>query len=230
MKAFFLSLVFSVLAIGLSAQANRSYDIEDFTRLRIGGPYDVTLKTGNNPSIELIGDEEVIERTTVKIEGRELIVKFENDRWKWSGSRDKVQVNITFTELERLDVSGACQLNVMDKITAEDFDLDVSGASDADIELDSRFLKVDISGASTVNLSGESEEQEIDISGASSFKARDFQTERTYVDASGASNATVYVKERLRADANGASSIYYYGDPEYVDAESSGAGSVRRRG
>ncbi len=227
MRAFFL-ITFCLLTVSIYGQSRRSYDVEDFTRLDIGGPYYVTLKRGSNPQVELSGDSRIIDYTTVKIEGRELIVKFENRNWRW-GNSERVDVTITFEELESLDVGGACNLRTEDAIEAGSFDMDISGASDVELELEARDLRVDVSGASSLELSGEVTEQDVDLSGASSYKARDFVTRECYIEASGASNGTIYVRERLKARANGASSVYYYGDPEYVDSNSSGAGSVKRR-
>ena len=229
MKAFFI-FSFCLLTTGLFGQSKRSYDVEDFTKLSIGGPYYVSLQKGSNPQVELDGDSKIIENTTVKIEGRELVIKFENRNWRWGNNSERVEIKITFDDLESLDIGGACKLKTEDAIESNFFNLDVSGASDVEIELAAEDLKVDVSGASVLELSGEVVEQDVDLSGASSYKARDFKTDRCYIEASGASNGTVNVRERLKAYASGASSIYYYGDPDYVDSDSSGAGSVKSRG
>ena len=51
MKAFFISLLV-VSVYSLTAQSDRSYNVENFDELRISGPYSVTLRKGQ-PLVEL---------------------------------------------------------------------------------------------------------------------------------------------------------------------------------
>ncbi len=224
MKAFFITIL-TLIFFGCQAQVERSYDIRDFERLDISGPYDVTLRKGN-PRVELSGDERIIENTTVKIEGSELVIRKEGD-WRWNSSRGDVEVTVYFQQIERLEISGACQLVSRDPLGGRDFDLEASGASRAEFELLADAFDGEISGASTVDIYGEIGDFRLEVSGASRIKADDLQSETGTVNVSGASTVTVNVKDRLRADASGASTVRYYGDPRYVDAETSGASSIR---
>lgn len=227
MKAFFIS-IFTLIIFSCQAQVERSYDVRDFSRLRVAGPYFVTLLKGD-PRVVLNGDEEIIENTTVKIEGSELVIRKDGD-WRWNSSRGSVDITIYFGEISALEVSGACELTSRDLVGGNgDFDLEVSGASRVDFELRADEVSAEISGASTVEVMGEINAQELEISGASNYRASDLVSTETRVDCSGASTVVVNVTERLRADASGASSVRYFGNPKYVDAETSGASSVRGR-
>lgn len=227
MKAFFISLLV-VSVYSLTAQSDRSYNVENFDELRISGPYSVTLRKGQ-PLVELSGDGRIIEETTVKIDNGRLTVKLERDSWKRRGD-DRVEVLIQFQQLEGLEIGGASKFYGEDEIETDKMELSVSGASTADLRISSQRINLDLSGASTLQLSGFTEEQNLDISGASTFQARDFKSKVVYIDSSGASNASFYVSEELKGSASGASSVGYYGRPRYVDCDASGAASVRSKG
>ncbi len=227
MKAFFMSLML-VATVTCFAQIDRAFDLENFDGLDVSGPYSVTLEKGT-PRVELSGDEDVIDNTTVRIEGGTLVIKFENNSWRW-GNSDRVDVMIYFDRLKDMEISGACELFARSIITSSDFDLDVSGASRVEFEIETGRMDMEISGASTVELFGSATDMSIELSGASTLRAEDLKAESCDIDGSGASNANIHVTDRLRADASGATSIRYYGNPKYVNADSSGAGSVRSRG
>ncbi|MFY0689909.1 MAG: DUF2807 domain-containing protein [Cyclobacteriaceae bacterium] len=219
-----LSLIVAIVAHG---QSTRSFEVEDFKSLKISGPFEVVLLKGSSNSVELSGDQKVIDGTTIKIERNRLVVEFERNSWK--GSVDRTKVRITFDQLEELIVGGACELESDDKLVSSNLSLGVNGASKVNLEVQSQELVAEISGASSIRISGRVENQSIEISGASSYRASELDSNQAIIKGSGASNATISVKEALRADLSGATSVYYYGNPNVMDANTSGASSVKRR-
>ena len=55
----------------------------------------------------------------------------------------------------------------------DELDIEINGASSADLELSANRLTIDNSGASTIKLAGKCDEVSIDISGAGSVSAYD---------------------------------------------------------
>jgi hypothetical protein len=50
-------LAYSLVSTG---QSNRSFEVDEFSKLKISGPYDVELKKGSEPGVKLSGDKRVI--------------------------------------------------------------------------------------------------------------------------------------------------------------------------
>ena len=77
-------------------------------------------------------------------------------------------------------------------------------------------LDIELSGASNADLEGNTNELKADISGASKLEAVNLISKFAELDCSGAANAEVYVTEKLDADASGASHILCEGNPKTV--------------
>jgi hypothetical protein len=230
MTKFYLILFSFFLTIGHSyAQGERTFDVEDFSLLEVNGPFEVTLQHGSDAKVEMYGDDEVLDRITVKYQSGELIVRVNRGDYRWQN--DRIDIIITYTgDIEALSIGGACKLEAEDEMGASSFELEVSGASTVQLRnLRSGDLDVEVSGASTTRLAGTADFQDVKISGASTYDARDLEGMEGEITASGASRGSINVTKSLEARATGASTIYYYGDPKYVDADSSGAGSVKSR-
>ena len=56
---------------------------------------------------------------------------------------------------------------------------------------------------------------------------QNLKTENATIDASGASNANIFVSGDLKTDLSGASNVTYAGNPKNLEKKTSGASSVR---
>ena len=146
-----------------------------------------------------------------------------------TGDKMKLKAYISFKDIDKLTVSGACDVFLEGGIKANALELNLSGASDLKGKLDVKKLDVDISGASDLSVSGTVSKLNIEASGASDFKGYDLVTETCNVTASGASSIQITVNKELSAQASGASDVRYKGDGVIRDIKSSGASSVRRK-
>jgi hypothetical protein len=90
-------------------------------------------------------------------------------------------------------------------------------------------LRLSINGASKLKIDGEIRELKAQASGASSIDAEGLKTENANADASGASSITVNAAGDLSANASGASSVKYVGEPKSLKQNSSGASSVKKK-
>lgn len=226
MKKYLPFVLFVFCSSELFAQANRSFDLDVFDGIRIEGPYNVKAMYGS-PKVELTGDDEILDNTIVKIDRGTLIIRFEGNRW--GRYNEKVDVDLQFDQIESIDLSGAAQMYVRDRLEADRFELDISGASEVEFSIDANEIIIDASGASEAKIDGRVEVKDIDLSGASRLIAGDLRSQDCNIECSGASSATINVERDLRADASGASTVRYYGNPEYVNSDASGASSVRRK-
>lgn len=156
-------------------------------------------------------------------------LKIENkDRNWWQGrNRQQVRVEITMPALRGAHFGGASSVNVSGFRNQGKVDLDLSGASTLTMSVDADELNLEVSGASTANLTGRADRIRSEVSGASSLKAGELVGKTAEVDASGASNASLYVTTGLTAEASGASSVRYKGNASLVK-HTSGASSVQK--
>ncbi|MFO7772442.1 MAG: head GIN domain-containing protein [Dehalococcoidia bacterium] len=178
-------------------------------------------------SITITGYENLIERLEVEVSGQTLMIRLKPGSY----FRNNVKAVIGMPELNKLVVSGASRGIAEGFTSADDFALEVSGASSVEMDMEAGNIAADISGASTVTgelkaqdarlivsgasrceLTGAAGDTDLNVSGASRANLLQFQMQNADVNISGASQATINVTGTLNVDISGASSLEYTGD------------------
>ncbi|MGB0838889.1 MAG: head GIN domain-containing protein [Chitinophagales bacterium] len=200
-------------------------NISSFNAIDISGAFDVFLSQGKTEKLSIEADENLHQYITTKVSNGVLIIGME----KGYSIKKAAELNIfvMLDDLVRLEASGASDVSSKNAIQTGDLQLDLSGASDLDLELNAKKVQLDGSGAIDLSLSGDAEELMIDISGAAEIKAANFEVRQAEIESSGASSIRLHVKEALKIDASGASSVAYKGNPK-VTKETSGACSIKK--
>ena len=188
---------------GRVAEENR--DVSDFNEIELAGSYDVDIIVGDETSLNIEGDDNLLQYIRTYVRGNKLIIDNERN----INPRKGILITITTPELEELDASGACEIFI-DKINSETFSIGMSGAC-------------------SIEANGKVNRLKINISGAGSVDAERLIANAVKVGISGASSASVYAEDYLEASVSGVGSIDYYGDPEDIDTDVSGIGSINRK-
>jgi len=228
-KAIFtlaISLTFVSCAFGQKGNGNvikQDRVVDNFTAIEVGGAFDVYLRQGDKDEVTVVTDDNLMDLITTNVSGGTLRIKSKKDINKPT----ELKVYVTVTNLKSLEASGASNVTGKNTINSQDLMIELSGASDLELEVSCKNLMIDASGASDAKLRGSAGNAEIDASGASTIIAMKLNTRNALIDASGASTVKVAVSENLEADSSGASSILYKGDP-HVSSNVSGAGTIKK--
>ena len=208
-------------------------NLSGFHVIKISNAFTVYISQGNEDAVAISASKaEYREKIITKVENGVLIIRFDEDKnfWKgWNGDKQKLKAYISVKKIDRLDVSGACDVFFEEGISSEELTVRLSGASDLKGRIDSKKLSFNISGASDATISGNAAELSIDASGASDFKGFDMTTNYCTAEASGASSVNITVNKELSAKASGASSVRFKGEGLIRDIKTSGASNVTRK-
>jgi len=208
-------------------------NLSGFHVIKISNAFTVYISQGNEDAVAISASKaEYREKIITKVENGVLIIRFDDDKnfWKgWKGDKQKLKAYISIKKIDRLDVSGACDVFFEDGLSAEDLNDRLSGASDQKGKIDAKKLSFDISGASDATISGNAAELSIEASGASDFKGFDMTTNYCTAEASGASSVNITVNKELNAKASGASSVRFKGEGLIRDIKTSGSSNITRK-
>lgn len=208
-------------------------NLSGFHAIRISNSFDVYISQGNEDAIAISASTaEYKEKIITKVENGVLIIRFDDDKkfWKgWRGDKQKLKAYISIKKIDRLNVSGACNVFFEEGLSAEELSIDLSGASDVKGKIDVKKLTMDISGASDATILGAAATLNIEASGASDFKGYELVTNYCDAKASGASSVSITVNKELNANASGASSVRFKGEGLIRDIKTSGASNVTRK-
>ena len=207
-------------------------DVKNFHAINVSSSFNVYISQGNDEAVAVsASDEKYRDNIIVEVENGVLKIHYDKKGFLkgFSGDKMKLKAYISFKDIDKLTVSGACDVFLEGGIKVDGLKLNLSGASDLKGKLDVKKLDVDISGASDVNVSGSVSQLNIEASGASDFKGYELVTEKCNVTASGASSIQITVNKELSAQASGASDVRYKGDGVIRELKSTGASSISKK-
>ena len=217
--------------------------------LDISGAFDITIRQGEDTGVTLSIPSYYEDNLVFENWGGTVKVGFKG-RIKKHSKNEKFTAEIVCSSLEEVLLSGACRLKGAGDFMAQTvkFDLsgaatavwdgklkvvkigkiDLSGASQLQLNVEVPEVKVEISGAAKLALTGEADSGEIELSGASKANLENFALKNLALVTSGASNASVNVTESLEVEASGAAHVSYSGNPK-VTSHVSGVASLKQR-
>lgn len=229
-----ITLLVTAFAIGMFVDTNTvegegpkistDLSVTGFNAVDVSGAWDVVLIPGEDHDVTLEIEENLKEYARISVEGNTLNVDMEG-RLSFSS---EPRIIISAPEFRKIEVSGASEVVSEKAIEGSELIVYASGASEVRLDARVNQLTVDGTGATDIYLEGSANNLELDLSGSSDCYASGLSVGQASVDVSGASSASLDVKEHLKADASGASSISYSGNPS-VEQSSSGASSIRKR-
>jgi len=208
--------------------ASREENVGSFNSVHASGAIDVHLRQDGSNSVKIEADENLMGFLEVFRDGNTLVIRTRNG-YNLDPSREIVAI-VSAPAYKNIGISGASKVTGENTISVNDqLNLEASGASKINLDLNGGTVTGDISGASGLNLRGQVSKIDVEASGASHVKAYDLVTDDAVFNCSGASSAEVTANKNLRVDASGASHIKYRGNAN-VSQSASGASRVTREG
>lgn len=207
----------------------RNFNVNDFTSIEANGLFEIEIQQGANYSVKAKGPDRSIEKSDIYTSGNSLILDYNKGKTWFSRHKnsDKIGVIITVPQLDGIELSGASKVYLR-SFKADDIDINLSGASYLEGDLNTNDLEIELSGASNITLRGKAMDLTADIGGASSLIADKMIANTVKIDAGGASRVNVYGEVDLSLEASGASRIYYSG-PGNVSIYRGGGSRIRKQ-
>lgn len=200
-------------------------ELAPFTKIDIGGAGNVVIECGKDQKIEVTADSSIISSIETEVKGDTLHITSIGNPFNKNGA----DLKISLQKLDELSVSGAANVKVID-LKNENVKISQSGAGEVDIKSAvCKELDFESSGASDIKAEGECEKLNVDLSGTGSIKTKDLKTDDVNISISGAGSAEVFAAKSLQVEISGSGSVDYYGNPEKVKKEISGAGSIEKK-
>ena len=180
--------------------------LEEFKSIKISGVFDVAYQKGDNASVKISCDSNILPHIQTKISNGELSIAPDAP----ISCKNKIKIEICSSgEVNKIELSGACSLR-SSGISASGFLLNLDGTSSA-------------------ALSGKADEFKVNISGACSLKADELKVKVTSISVSGTGKADVFASEKLTVDISGIGVVNYYGNPKEIAKNISLLGKLNKK-
>ena len=196
--------------------------LSPFKNIIISGSGKLYIKQGKKDSVRIEVPEDILPKIRSEVKGNNLYLGPKEDLKSLNTS---INYYLTLQQLESIEASGSIEVICKENISAEQFNLAMSGSSKAELKLKIKSLKAQMSGSSFVKIQGSTDEQTIEISGVGEFSGKKFSSNITNVEISGAGVVEASVNNDLDIKISGAGKVKYYGRPK-ISQEISGSGEI----
>jgi hypothetical protein len=229
----------------------KNFNISGFKRIHIKFAMEAEIVRGDDYSVSVSGSDTLIDNIDVYLEGDKLVLGYNlNLISLFAAPFTRARARIVLPELRELKIVGAARCSLHGFNSADDFNLQVAGASRLEIDemsvgntkwelagashLNGRLkvqgnMGIKVSGASRVRLAGSAADLDLDASGASHFELEELALKNARVRLVGASRGLVKVEGKLEVELEGASNLEYLGQATLGDVKVSGASTIRRK-
>jgi hypothetical protein len=214
MRTSFLIVAAAAIAAPAGA-ATRNFGITGFDKVRIEGPFNVSLATGVAPFARASGSSAALDRVSIEVRGNTLVVHSNLNSWGGYPGKDAgpVEISLGTHDLSSAWINGSGALSI-DKAKGLTFDLSVAGSAVADIDqLNVDQLNVSIVGTASATLSGRAARLTSVVRGISKLDARDLLVKDATIGAEGSATIDAAVSNAVRVDASGPATIRLVGKP-----------------
>lgn len=145
--------------------------------------------------------------------------------------RATLKAYVVTQNLDDIDLSGASTVIFENTWATENrAKIELSGSSEIrGGEVKANRLEIDMRGASKANIYGFAENLFADLSGASDLRDYDLTAQRLDIELSGASEAFLSASESIDIEASGASVLNYKGPAEVLHSDLRGASKLKNR-
>jgi len=193
----------SGVTVGSGISASETRDLPPFAGVELAGSNNVTARVGEEQSVVVHADDNLVDRITTRVSGGKLVIG--NDRGDFR-TQSPMGVDVTVTALNELALTG-------------------SGTIVA-AEVDAKRFSVALSGSGVVRAGGRTDSLEVELNGSGEAQLQDLVARDVHAVVSGSGRALVNATETLDASVPGSGAVEYSGGPTQVKTTVDGVGYV----
>jgi len=221
---FMLFVVSLLLVLTVSACSNWSNfgsgkivseerSVDDFDSIYVRGEGTVYLTQGDEVSVVVETDNNLVRRVYTEVKGRTLELRYASGLLGTHLRPTQGYIyHITVVDLENVTIEGSAEV-FADGVVSEQLGLDVTGSGQVDIDdLSADEVQADITGNGKIKLSGEADTQRVVVTGDGIFDGRDLEGKYVNVNTKGSSTVTIWATAELNISVVGDGKVQYYGD------------------
>ena len=202
----------------------KGYQVGNFNEVEVGGPFDVDIRTGENPGVTISGNQELIDRLKVEVRGNRLVIEPErrNGWFSWNRSRGTGSIAITVPMIRAATLAGAGDMTV-NAVRGDSFEGQIAGSGDFRVDtVEVGTLKLGIAGSGDAHArSGRARSAEYNIAGSGGVDAQGISTEDVSISIAGAGD--------IRANASRSADVSIMGSGD-VDVTGGAKCTVSKMG
>lgn len=201
--------------------AARTYDVRDFTTIKLAGSDDVDVRVGGGFSVRAEGDPQILAKLTISHDGDRLIVSR-----RWSGARGTARVYVTLPKLTAASLDGSGDLAI-DQVRGDSFDARLAGSGNlriAQVAADS--LALSLAGSGNIATAGQTGQLSLSLAGSGNVDATGLVAREAAIKSAGSGNVRATVRGPATVSLVGSGDVDLGGGARCT-VRKAGSGTVR---
>ena len=182
------------------------------------------MVSGNEETITIKGDENIINHIVTEVINNELKVYFKKN--KSYNYKQEITIIIPFKEISEVSFTGSGNMITKNAINATDFEVKMAGSGDCTLEINAKNIVANIAGSGNLKLSGIVENLEAKTAGSGDLNCNKLVSQNADVAVAGSGSLEVNCTNNLIAKVAGSGNIQYKGNPKIIDSKVTGSGDI----
>lgn len=204
---------------------NVERELSRFEEIELNASFDVELHQATYHSVEVSGDENILEYVTTKVSGDKLILDYDVDCVK---ARKDIKIDVYLEELNDIELNGSGNVTSRDFLETPKLTIDIRGSGNVNLETNCDNVRVNIDGSGDVELEGKGAYARYYVEGSGDIDALSFNTDSCNVTIDGSGDVSAHVNNTLNVRIQGSGDLEYTGDAKLNILEESGSGTIRK--
>lgn len=203
-------------------------EIEDVSRLKVSGIFNLYLSQGDKAALRIEGDEALVQKLKVIRNGDWLELDFEKVNEKFFRKNSSLDVYLTLVDLENFAFEGVGNIKTETPFIVKDIKIKGDGMGNLKLELIAGKIDADFSMLGNINLKGKTNEINLSNDGMGNVDASDLIAQTMNLKTSGIGRVAVHCEGDLTLIVDGIGAVSYTGNPNVIKEEINGIGKVTR--
>jgi hypothetical protein len=226
------SMLRAQVASGAATAVSRLVDTEQRPLARavgmveLTGPFNLTLRQGPAPKIEVRGEQRVLANVDTSLDGDTLHIA---PRGILLRHRQPIEVLVTLPALQSLHVNGSGD-HTVSGFAGERLELAMDGSGDLELTGgNSESVVAEVLGSGSMTLVGATRALSAQVRGSGDLDARHLRADAASLVHEGSGSSSVYARQNVSAQLTGSGDVTVYGNPDHREVSRSGSGNISFR-
>jgi carbon monoxide dehydrogenase subunit G len=205
---------------GSGVPLTETRSIENFESLSLATSADIVVTCGEEPSLTITGDDNLLPLITTNVVGNRLEIECDQN----IRPRTQTTVQLTVPTLSSVSISGSGDITVKG-MAATDADFSISGSGSIGGDIAANSLDVSIAGNGDVTCTGSVPRIDISVAGSGDVNLMNVAADNVEVSIAGSGAVAVNAEKSLDVSIVGSGDVTYSGSAQ-VSKSILGSGSI----
>ncbi|ATL46145.1 hypothetical protein COR50_02610 [Chitinophaga caeni] len=198
--------------------------VSNFESITVEGDLDVWITQDNNRSVKVEAEDNVLKFIETYTSGNTLKIRVRPDIHVKSWITPKVYISNDI--YSQLNLAGSGNLYSEDTLQVNALHCELWGSGHIKLAASAEELTSNVQGSGHIDLVGNASDYRSEINGSGSIKALDLSCRNAKIRLNGSGEQVVKVRDYIDIKILGSGIVRYKGNPQKVDTEVLGSGTI----